>query len=99
MLAGRPWSEWIERYEQGHTHPLNQACHLLGIPLILVSLAVAAATLLWPGLWLAALALFVIGWGLQFFGHAIEGKPPEFFSDPRFLLVGVRWWLHKVTDR
>jgi len=24
--------------------------------------------------------LFLLGWMLQFIGHAIEGKPPEFFE-------------------
>ncbi len=38
------------------------------------------------------LALFVVGWIFQFVGHFFEGKPPEFFKDPRFLLVGLRWW-------
>jgi hypothetical protein len=28
-----------------------------------------------------------------------EGKPPEFFSDWRFLLVGARWWVAKVRGR
>ena len=46
-----------------------------------------------------ALALFVIGWILQFIGHAFEGKPPEFFSDWRFLFVGVRWWWAKIRGR
>jgi len=96
MLAGRHWSDWIQRYGQSHQHPINQACHLIGIPLIGVSLGLAALGLAWPVLWWAALGLFVLGWVLQFAGHAVEGKPPEFFSDPRFLLVGVRWWLTKV---
>ena len=46
-----------------------------------------------------ALALFVIGWILQFIGHAFEGKPPEFFSDWRFLFVGVRWWWAKINGK
>ena len=49
------------------------------------------------GLWRVALALFVIGWILQFIGHYFEGKPPEFFKDWRFLFVGLRWWLKKVV--
>jgi uncharacterized membrane protein YGL010W len=65
----------------------------------MLSLALAAAALLWTRLWLPALSLFLIGWILQFVGHAIEGKPPEFFSDPHFLLVGVRWWVSKLTAR
>ena len=50
-------------------------------------------------LWWIALALFVSGWILQFIGHAFEGKPPEFFSDWRFLFVGVRWWWAKMNRR
>ena len=42
-----------------------------------------------------ALILFVIGWILQFIGHAIEGKPPAFFKNPIYLLVGPIWWLKK----
>ena len=48
---------------------------------------------------LFALALFVVGWTLQFVGHYIEGKPPEFLHDWRFLLVGLRWWLAKIRGR
>jgi uncharacterized membrane protein YGL010W len=40
-----------------------------------------------------------VGWIFQFVGHAFEGKPPEFFSDWRFLLVGARWWAAKVRGR
>ncbi len=97
MLAGRPWSDWIQRYGQSHRHPINRACHLIGIPLILVALGMAVLGLGWPELRWAALGLFGLGWALQFAGHAVEGTAPEFLSDPRFLLVGVRWWLSKVA--
>jgi uncharacterized membrane protein YGL010W len=40
--------------------------------------------------------LFGAGWGLQFVGHAVEGKRPEFLNDPRFLFVGLRWWTAKM---
>ncbi len=33
------------------------------------------------------------------FGHAFEGKPPEFMHDWRFLFVGLRWWLAKMRGR
>ena len=46
-----------------------------------------------------AAGLFITGWALQIIGHAIEGKPPEFLSDWRFLLVGTRWWWKKGTGR
>ena len=54
------------------------------------------ASIVWHGLLWTGMALFVIGCALQFLGHAIEGKPPEFLKDWRFLLVGSRWWAAKV---
>jgi uncharacterized membrane protein YGL010W len=48
------------------------------------------------GIWKVGLFLFGVGWFFQFLGHAVEGKPPEFFKDWRFLLVGLRWWAAKV---
>jgi uncharacterized membrane protein YGL010W len=99
MLGNRSWPQWIDDYERSHHHWLNRACHAIGIPMIAVSLPLLPAALLWPGLlWLAA-ALFVVGWVLQFIGHVAEGKPPEFFRDWRFLLVGLRWWLAKFLIR
>jgi uncharacterized membrane protein YGL010W len=46
-----------------------------------------------------ALLLFVAGWVLQFIGHWFEGEPPEFFKDWRFLFVGLRWWLAKISGK
>jgi uncharacterized membrane protein YGL010W len=99
MLAGKPWNEWITQYAQSHQHPANRFCHTLGIPLIAVAIVVFAAALFIDGLWWLALALFVVGWVLQFIGHWFEGKPPEFFKDWRFLLVGLRWWAAKMRGR
>ena len=99
MLGSRPMSEWIRQYAESHQHPVNRWCHTLGIPMIVVSLALAAAAVVWPALWLPAAMLFVAGWVLQFIGHAVEGKPPEFFKDWRFLFVGVRWWLAKLQGK
>jgi Protein of unknown function (DUF962) len=50
-------------------------------------------------LWVYALALFLVGWTLQFIGHAFEHKEPEFFHDWRFLFVGVRWWWAKIHGK
>ncbi|MCP5144437.1 MAG: DUF962 domain-containing protein [Gammaproteobacteria bacterium] len=96
---GRPVEDWIARYARSHQHPVNRFCHTLGIPLIVVSLVMALAAPAVDGLWQFALALFIGGWVLQFIGHWFEGKPPEFFSDWRFLFVGLRWWLAKVRGR
>ena len=48
---------------------------------------------------LIPLSMFVVGWVFQFIGHYVEGKPPEFFKDWRFLLVGLRWWFAKLKGR
>jgi uncharacterized membrane protein YGL010W len=99
MLGGRSSDEWIAQYAASHQHPVNRFCHTIGIPLIVLSLALAAAGVVVRALLVPAAALFVAGWIFQFVGHAVERKPPEFFHDWRFLLVGVRWWLAKVTGR
>ena len=99
MLGNRPLNDWIAQYEQSHLHPFNRLCHTIGIPLIVLSLPLFVVALFLPGFWPVPLSLFVIGWILQFVGHVFEGKPPEFFSDWRFLLVGFRWWLAKVGGR
>ena len=41
-------------------HPINRACHTLGIPLILISIAVAITGFFVHRLWPYALALFVM---------------------------------------
>ncbi len=99
MLGGRSSDEWVARYAQSHQHPVNRLCHTVGIPLIVLSLPLFLAAMIMDGLWLLAAALFVAGWVCQFVGHAVEGKPPEFFRDWRFLLVGMRWWIAKIRGR
>jgi len=98
-LGDHSREQWVARYARSHQHPVNRLCHTLGIPTILLSLAVSLLALLVHRLWTLALGLFVAGWILQFIGHAFEGKPPEFFHDWRFLFVGVRWWWAKMRGR
>ena len=76
----------IENYKSKHQHPLNKLCHAIGIPLITIALPMFFFSWRW------ALALFVVGWILQFVGHAIEGNRPAFFKSPIYFLVGP-WWL------
>jgi uncharacterized membrane protein YGL010W len=99
MLGGRTWDQWIAQYGGSHQHPINRVCHTLGIPLIALSLPLFLVALVVRGFWLLPTTLFVLGWLLQFVGHAFEGKPPEFFHDWRFLLVGLRWWIAKMRGR
>ena len=86
-------------YLESHQHPVNRACHTVGIPLIVISIPLALAGLWFSPLAIAAAVLFVSGWIFQFVGHAVEHKPPEFFTDWRFLLVGLRWWIAKMSGR
>ena len=99
MLGNRPMSEWISRYAESHQHPVNRLCHTIGIPLIALSVPLFFAAIFIEGLWPVPLGLFLVGWVFQFVGHAFEGKPPEFFRDWRFLLVGLRWWFAKIRGR
>ena len=91
--------DWVGEYSQAHQHPVNRLCHSFGIPMIAVSLILAVGTIYIGRLWIYAVALFVLGWILQFIGHACEGKPPEFLRDPRFLFVGLRWWFAKIRGK
>ena len=99
MLGNRTSDEWVAQYASSHQHPVNRACHTLGIPLILISLAMFVASIFVHWLWFYAAAVFVAGWVLQFIGHAFEGKSPEFLHDWRFLFVGVRWWWAKLQGK
>jgi len=99
MLGSRPMAAWIQDYARSHQHPVNQACHTVGIPLVTLSVLLLLAAPFVQGLWKVGLLLFGVGWCFQFLGHAVEGKPPEFFRDWRFLLVGLRWWVAKVMNR
>ncbi len=97
MFGNRSWEEWIAQYESGHQHPVNRVCHTIGIPAIALSILLTPALVRRPDRWRIPAGLFAAGWGLQFIGHAFEGKPPEFFRDYRFLFVGLRWWLAKAS--
>ena len=99
MLGNRPMSEWVAQYSTSHQHPVNRMCHTFGIPMIVVAILMALAGFVWPGLWAPAAALFIVGWVLQFIGHWFEGEPPGFFKDWRFLFVGLRWWLAKISGK
>lgn len=101
-MKGKPIEEWVDEYADAHQNRFNQLCHSVGIPMIAVSLPlmllggirILPVQVLWTGG-----GLFVVGWILQFVGHAVEGKPPEFFRDWRFLFVGLRWWIKKMRGK
>ena len=83
-------TSFMEDYKAKHRHPLNRLTHSIGIPMIVVSLPLFFFNWRW------ALALFVVGWILQFVGHAIEGNQPAFFRNPVYLLVGPAWLVRRA---
>ena len=101
LMGDRTSEQWVAQYASGHRNPVNRACHSIGIPMIVVSFFVAGAGFVWPGHYLKhiGLGLFILGWIFQFVGHAFEHTWPEFFHDPRFLLVGLRWWVAKMRGK
>jgi uncharacterized membrane protein YGL010W len=98
-LGNKSMDEWVAQYATSHQNRVNRFCHTIGIPLIAISVIVLLASIFVSGLWKIGLGMFVVGWVLQFVGHAAEGKPPEFFHDWRFLFVGLRWWLAKLRGK
>lgn len=50
-------------------------------------------------LFYTSLAIFVIAWIGQFYGHKIEGKKPSFLKDLQFLLIGPAWVIKKITSK
>ncbi len=85
--------QMIEDYKRDHQHPMNKATHMVGIPMIIASLPLM---FFMPPV---GIGLFVLGWILQFVGHAFEGKPPSFFRDPSFLLVGATWYVKRTWSK
>lgn len=49
--------------------------------------------------WIAFVAIFVLSWIGQFYGHKIEGKKPSFLKDLQFLLIGPIWLLHFILKK
>jgi uncharacterized membrane protein YGL010W len=82
----------MEDYKAKHRHPLNRLTHSIGIPMIVLSLPLFFFNWRW------ALAMFVVGWILQFVGHWIEGNQPAFFRNPIYLLIGPLWIARRVLS-
>lgn len=129
----------LSQYAAYHRDPRNIASHFIGIPLIVVAVAVLLSRPEWSlgGLWISpavivalasawfylrlevklgllmtllmglsvwaghvlaqqstmvwlstGLAMFVIGWVIQFVGHHYEGRKPAFVDDVSGLIVG-----------
>jgi uncharacterized membrane protein YGL010W len=56
------WSQLLEAYKAQHTDARNQACHRVGIPMIVASLPIGATVVGLP----VASWLFTVGWDFSF---------------------------------
>lgn len=84
----------FDAYAKAHRHPMNQLCHRLGIPLVLVSLPSFFFA------WKVALALFLVGLGFQLAGHVVfEKNRPSSLESPRYLLIGPLFLARELHQR
>src|SRR3974390_2013028 len=78
--------DYMTQYEKEHTKFGTKLTHMVGIPMVVVSIP---TTFVNPPL---AGGLFASGWALQFIGHRVfEKNRPALLSDPYSLLVGPLW--------
>ncbi len=59
-------ANWLQR----HRHPFNFGIHLIGVPLMFYSLYALITEPSWDWQWLG----LVLGLGLQYLGHRVEGN-------------------------
>ena len=62
MFFGRQWSEWIAQYETSHRNRVNRLCHMFGIPMIAMSIALAIIALIAPAIWPLAMGAMTEWW-------------------------------------
>ena len=91
-MGGKTLDAYFSQYEQEHTKPLTRLTHVIGIPMIVASVALAGCR---PRV---AAGLFAGGWALQLLGHKIEGNRPAFLRDPVYALVGPLWVAREVLE-
>ena len=83
-----PFAEYVALYAKEHTKFGTKLTHMVGIPMIVLSVPTAFVSPPVAG------GLFVGGWALQYLGHYVfEKNQPAFHGDPYYLLVGPAWVL------
>lgn len=82
---------FLKNYRERHLHPGNLAIHLVALP---VTFILPIHFLVWhkqyPAWW--ALIAFVVGYALQFIGHAIEG------NDAGEVILIKRWLVRPYVE-
>ncbi len=60
---------FINDYGKRHAHPTNALLHLVGVPLVIISIYFVCTRL-----FMYALILFFLGYFLQYLGHRAQGN-------------------------
>ncbi|MBA4146418.1 MAG: hypothetical protein C0523_11675 [Cytophaga sp.] len=97
---GNPYANWatlalviVICYYVTLSVPLTVGMALFGLLCLVISNRIASAGL---PLWQVSIAIFVLAWIGQFYGHKVEGKKPSFLKDIQFLLIGPAWLMHFI---
>ena len=101
---GNPYANWaavililVLAYYVSLSIPLTVGMMLFGVLcLFLVNVIVRLDI---APLWVVCIAIFVLAWIGQFYGHKVEGKKPSFLKDVQFLLIGPAWLMHFVYKK
>ncbi len=103
MLGANPYANWatialvvVLAYYVTLSIPLGLGMMLFGALCLDGARVIVAQG--WT-LWIVSIAVFIVAWIGQFYGHKIEGKKPSFFKDIQFLLIGPAWLMHFVFKR
>ena len=73
---------------------LGVACALVLLALWFASQAIITAQP--ASAFMIAIALFVVGWAIQFWGHMFEGKKPAFLDDMMGLIISLPFLVAEV---
>lgn len=75
----------------------------LWVGMFLFALACAAASyaieFTGVSLWMVCVAVFVLAWIGQFYGHSVEGMKPSFLKDLQFLMIGPAWLMSFIYKK
>jgi len=101
---GNPYANWagvalilVIVYYVSLSIPLSIGMMLFGVLCLMLTNIIARLN--FAPLWLVSLAIFLVAWIGQFYGHKVEGKKPSFLKDVQFLLIGPAWLMHFVYKR